>query len=344
MLYLTTRDRFDTYTAPHALRADWADNGGFYYPFRLPNVEELQLQELSEKGFSSIVAVVLNRFFGTRMSAWDVEFAIGRYPVKLIPSKHRILMAELWHNQESDYDYMVRILTEQLLPAGSKQTSWVRIGIRIAVLMGLYGELIRSGAVDLNTQMDVAVMAGDFTTPMALYYARQMGLPVVNIICGCNENCALWDLLHIGEVRTDTPILETQTPLADCGLPAEVERLICATFGHDESLRFSRICADGEDYSLTESQQEALRKGFFTAVVSSKRLYDAIPSVYRTTGYILGPYSALAYGALLDYRAKTGENRPVMLLADRNPTLDADTVSAALQMEISQWEDLPNKN
>jgi len=319
-------------------------NGGLYYPFRLPTSEDLSLRELSEKGFSSTVACFLNQFFGTKLSAWDLEFAIGRYPVKLVACKHRILMAELWHNQESNYDYLVRVLTEQLLPAGSKQTSWGRIGVRIAVLFGIYAELLRSGAVDSGMQMDVAVMAGDFTTPMALHYARQMGFPVANIICGCNENSALWDLLHIGEVKTDTPVVSTATPLADFALSAEAERLICTTLGPQEAKRFGSICQEGEVYTLTDPEQEALRKGMFAAVVSSKRLNDVIPSVYRTTGYILGPYSALAYGALLDYRAKTGENRPVLLLADRCPTLDADAVSEAMQMDVSQWENLLRKN
>ena len=344
MLYLTTRDRFDTFTTPHALQEDRAKNGGLYYPFRLPVMEDSQLLELGEKGFSNTVAYLLNQFYGTKLSAWDIEFAIGRYPVKLSASKHRILMAELWHNQESNYDYIVRVLTDQLLPAGSKQTSWVLIGIRIAVLFGIYAELLRSGAVDAEMQMDVAVMAGDFTAPMALHYARQMGLPVANIICGCNENSALWDLLHIGEVKTDTPVVRTAIPLADFALSAEAERLICATLGVQEAEHFGKICETGEVYSLTDAQQETLRKGMFAAVVSSKRLHDVIPSVYRTTGYILGPYSALAYGALLDYRAKTGENRPVLLLADRCPTLDADAVSAAMQMDISQWENLLRKN
>lgn len=344
MLYLTTRDRFDTFTTPHALQEDRAMNGGLYYPYRLPAMEDLQLQELGEKGFSSTVAYLLNQFFGTKLSAWDIEFAIGRYPVKLVASKHRIIMAELWHNQDSEYDHIVRVLTEQLLPAGSKQTSWVRIGIRIAVLFGIYGELRHTGAADAQTQMDVAVMAGNFSTPMALHYARQMGLPIANIICGCNENSALWDLLHIGEVKTDTPIVHTATPLADFSLSAETERLICATLGVQEAKRFGSICQEGEVYSLTDPEREALRKGMFAAVVSSKRLNDVIPSVFRTNGYILGPYSALAYGALLDYRAKTGENRPVLLLADRCPTLDADAVSAAMQMDVSQWENMLRRN
>ena len=35
MLYLTTRDRFDTFTAFHAIKHDAAPNGGRFVPFKI---------------------------------------------------------------------------------------------------------------------------------------------------------------------------------------------------------------------------------------------------------------------------------------------------------------------
>ena len=51
MLYLTTRDKFDTHTAYRALREDRAPNGGFYLPFRMPVFSAEELAQLKNKSF-----------------------------------------------------------------------------------------------------------------------------------------------------------------------------------------------------------------------------------------------------------------------------------------------------
>ena len=60
MLYLTTRDKFDTYTVYRTLNDDTAPNGGLYFPFRLPNVT---MESLKGNSFCECVASVLNLFF-----------------------------------------------------------------------------------------------------------------------------------------------------------------------------------------------------------------------------------------------------------------------------------------
>lgn len=324
MLYLTTRDKFDTHTAYRALHEDRAPNGGYYLPFRMPVYTAEQLAALKKKNFGQTVAEVLEHFFSCGLSGWDVEFAIGRYPAKLTALSQRIWAGELWHNQEGNYAHLERALSERICEdiAGKPIPSWLKIGVRIAVLFALYGEMLRAGAVEPEKTFDVALPTGDFSGAMAVWYARQMGLPVENIICGCNDNSSVWDLLHIGELRTDAAVVTTVTPDADIAVPAELERLICGTLGADEVLRYCEICGRGGIYAPRPGMLDTLRKGMYGAVVSSDRLEALIPSVYRTSGYILDPYTGLAYGGLQDYRAKTGTHRMALLLSDRSPVCD----------------------
>ena len=278
---------------------------------------------------------MLNRFFSCRLSGWDVDFSIGRYPAKTVKMNHRLIVAETWHNDKSDYACLETALAERIyggnLPE-SGASGWAKIAIRIAVLTGVFGELIRKGTVDPEHPVDVAVPAGDFAVPMSVWYARQIGLPIANIICGTNENSAPWDLLHLGAMRTDNAVIKTTTPDGDWAVAEHIERLVCATLGHEETVRFSEICRKGGTYSLLPSDAEKLRSGMFAAVVSMDRLAAAIPSLYNTSSYIMGPYTALAYGALLDYRAKTGETRPALLLAEKNPRCHLVQVSDAMNM------------
>lgn len=340
MLYMTTRDKNDAFTVSRVLSGDRGPDGGLFFPFRMPEFGENELTALQEKNFGQTVAEIVNLFFPCRLTLWDVEFCVGRYPAKLQDMKQKIYAAELWHNTQWSYARLEDALSSKIRENGgfSNTTSWIKIAIRIAVLFALYGEMLRSGAVSADQSFDVALATGDFSAAMSVWYARKMGLPVSAIICGCNENSAVWNLLHHGELDTDISTVHTTTEDADIALPEEIERLICGTLGADEARHYAAICERKEIYVLKPERTEALRKGFFVSVISNERLSGLIPSVYRTVDYILGPYTALAYGGLQDFRTKNRENRPALLLADRNPVCDKKLVSDSMGISSRELE------
>ncbi len=321
MLYVTTKNKHDTNTAYRTLLADRAADGGLYIPFRMVRLDRQQVEALGSKSFGQCVADTLNLFFACRLTGWDVEFCIGRYPIKTLDISHRILVAQTWHNQAWDYRWAEKALARKISGGvAEKPTSWMKIAIRVAFLTGVFGELLRQGSVHADSPLDVAVPAGDFTIPMSVWYARELGLPIANIICGCSDSPA-WDLLHLGTVKTDV------------AMPAFLEQLICETLGHTEANRYAEICTKGGVYSLLPVDTEKLRQGIFAGVISHDRVGALIPSVYRTNSYILGPMAALGYGGLLDFRAKTGENRVALLLAERSPLCDGDFVAGAMGID-----------
>ena len=114
MLYLTTRDKSDAFTAHRVLRENRGQDGGFYLPFRMPSFSQEELLTLKEKSFGQCMADMLNLFFSCRMTGWDVEFSIGRYPVKLAGVNQRVVAVQLWNNQASDFQKLERTLTDKL--------------------------------------------------------------------------------------------------------------------------------------------------------------------------------------------------------------------------------------
>lgn len=339
MLYITTRDKTDSFTAPRSITADRGPDGGLFVPFRMPKLELAEIEALSEKTFGQAVADVLNLFFSAGLTGWDVDFAVGRSPVKQAAMNYRIWMVETWHNQQWDFDWLVRHLMTCVSGKELKITDWAKISARIAVLFGVFGELLRDGIVDSEHPIDVAVMAGDFSGPMAVWYAREMGLPVGTIVCSCNENSAPWDLLHHGQIYTDTVAVSTGLPEADYSLPPDLERLVFSALGYDENRRYCDACRQGKLYTPDPELAEKLRSGMFGAVVSRKRMDGIIRNVYRTNSYLLDPYAALAYGGLQDYRAKTGESRPALILSERSPSRSDGIVAAALGVSVQELND-----
>lgn len=337
MLYVTTRNDRDAFTAQRALRENRGPDGGLYIPFREPQFSAEEIHGLVEKSFNKCVAETLNVLFGTRLTPWDIDFCIGRYAVRLEKLGHRVIMGESWHNLESDFSRMVKNLTALL--RGDKDGEilpgdWAEVGIRIAVLFGIFGELMWEGIAGEGKKVDISVVSGAFSGPISAWYARKWGLPIGNIVCACNENGNLWDFICHGQLRTNEVAVKTITPEADIVVPEGLERLICACAGVEAVDEYLDVVRRGGTYYVDDAHLQELRKGIYVTVTSQRRILSTIPSVYGTHKYLMSPYSALAYAGLLDYRSRTGESRTALVLAEKSPLRDAETVSSALGIRV----------
>ena len=337
MLYATTRTKSNVETAYKAIHLDTAGDGGLFVPFRMAAWDREEILALKERSFGQNMAQVLNFFFSTGLTGWDIEFAAGRSPIRIDTIPRRIFVAEAWHNSHWKLEHLVQLISERLRGGEDPEppTNWIRLAVTISAIFASYGNLLSTGQVEPDQVLDVAVTTGDFTAPMAAWYARQMGLPLGNILCGCNSNGGLWDLLNHGQMATGNIAMKTVTPEADVALPRNLERLIFETLGMEEVQRYLGCCHLGDSYDLDEEHLKVLKNGLFAAVVSDSRVESITYSVYRSNNYVFSPYTALAYGALTDYRARTGETRPVLLLAERSPTCDVETVARFLRVDTT---------
>ena len=335
MLYITTRNRHDAYTAHRAIHEDRAPDGGSYVPFRMPVCDEQMLSDWNKKNFGKIVADVLKMFVPADISGWDVDFSVGKNPVRLVKMGRRVTVAQLWRNSAEDYEGLEKALARLIYKDDSRPSEWVRVAIRISFLAAALLQMIQDDQNNVGA-VDIAVTAGDFMTPIAVWYLRQAGFPVGKIICSCNENSAVWDLLRMGEARTDVAALRTDSSAVDAALPPQMERLICGALGQDEAVYYSQVCQRGGMYKVADEKRKLLQKDVYVAAVSNRRIDDLLQSVYTTNGCVVGPQTAMAYGGLLDYRARSGENRRTLLFEDRSPVLDKAIVSSATGLTESQ--------
>ena len=335
MLYVTTRGTKDAYTAYRTLGESRTPDGGLFVPLQMPHFSEEQIADFADKSFSQSVAEILNIFLNARMDSWDVEFAIGRYPSKIVPMSHRVFVAELWHNPDYDFSRVVRNLMSKIRIADDSYrelADWAWMSTRIAVLFGLFSQLYHTGAAEANRQIDIALPVGDFAAPMAAWYAREMGLPIGNIICSCASNDFLWDLLHNGQVSFSS---STSVPLG-------TERLIAAALGYDEANRFVNCVAQKLQYQISDEALDRLGNGLHIAVVSNTRVENIINRVYQMNGYVLDPDTAMAFGGLQDYRASAGETRNAILWAEKYPICAAEAVAKAMSISVHALKERMN--
>lgn len=328
MLYVTTRNPLDANPAAHVLEQGDPEDGGFWVPFRHPDLYDSRNDAWKGKTSNGIMADMLNRLFSKKLSSWDLDFCIGRYPVRLQHLPNRVTMGEPWHNPEWTFENMADRLIQ--LMGGKQGASWSRIAVRVGVLFAIYEQMVNDGILKYGERMDVAVLSADFQEPMSAWYASRWGLPIDRIVCCCNENDSVWDLLCHGQFRAGDISVETCIPRADVVIPRELERMIRECLDLQELEDYLGCCHTGRTYFPSEDMLSLLRTDLYVSVVSSDRISQTIKGVWDSHKYLLSPESALVYSGLQDYRAKKAQIRPAVVMTENSPRKNAAFVAESL--------------
>ena len=278
----------------------------------------------------------MNLFFGTKLDGRDIELTIGRYPIKTVALNGKTAVIKAWNNPLCRFERLVSGLEKAIRQSDSipeKASDWMTIASRIAVLFGVFGLLYRE---QRHCRIDISLPSGDMSALMAAWYAKRMGLPIGTIICCCNENNSLWNFFHKGEIRTDLVAVRTHTPSCDYTVPTDLERLIFEIGGHEEVLRFNEVSCKGGTYTVSEDLLAPVAETLHICVVSGKRMASTIPNLYKTTGFIADPYTALAYSGLTDYRAVTGSGHQALIISEESPLFSLDFISQCMNLTPSE--------
>lgn len=334
MLYTTTRDDTDAYTAYRALHEELAPNGGGFTPFRLPIFSNDDIALYCTGSFSKTVADILNKFFACRLTAWDVDFAIGRNTIKLSDAVHSVVIAELWHNPVGNYNHICNSLFQAISGIESSMVSaWFKIAVHISVLFGIYAELYNSKRIAVGNSVDLSIAADNLEMPIAAIYARKMGLPIGTIILTSGDNSALWDLIHLGGITANAASVDV----------AGYERLIYALLGVDCARNFINALNDRKAYYVDEEQLPIFNNGLFCSVTGRNRGTQNLNAIFKNNSYILDPTTALCVSGLQDYRAKFGERKLTLTLSCVSPMNCLSEISEATGMSPEKISSLLKK-
>ena len=308
MLYLSTNNKADAFTAYKVLRSSEAPDGGMFMPMQIPVQDDVALAAFEQMHFGETVATILNLFYGTKLSGWDVDFGVGRQAVDLVAMGSKVCVVESWHNPAGSHSYFERRLYELVTNEQATDyilNTWFKTSVDIAVLFGVYGMYCRRGIYEF----DIAVQTGDFQHLFAIRYAQKMGLPIRYVILGCMEDDGLWDFLSYGD------FISSKKERNIC-----FEALLWLEFSYGEAMKYSEATQKKSTYRLPVFKLEQFRRDIFGSVVGDQRRAQLTESTKNDNRYRMDNDTARAFCALQDYRAKTGENRNTLLFANNIPT------------------------
>jgi threonine synthase len=179
------------------------------------------------------------------------------------------------------------------------------------------------------SQVAFSVPTGNFGNIYAGHVAREMGVPISQLILATNVNDILRRAFETGSLQIES-VTHSTSPAMDIQVSSNFERLLFELYGRDGQLmaalmdRF-RLLGHVE---LTEPVLEAFRELFDAHSLDDDGTRDVIRAVYEQAGIVVDPHTAVGVGVGRALRADP--DVPLVMLACAHPAKFPETVETAL--------------
>jgi len=233
------------------------------------------------------------------------------------------------HGNFDDCQNMVKasFADQSFLPDGRQlvavnSINWARIMAQIVYYF--WASLALGGP---HRKLSFSVPTGNFGDIFAGYLARQMGLPIEQLVIATNQN----DILHRCISNNDhstQPLQQSLAPSMDIMISSNFERLLFDLYQRDGK-QVAQLMADAKKGAM-QLDDDALSKArqlFSSYSCDDAGMLEVIRSTYRQSGYLLDPHTAIGLAAARACAAN--KQTPMVTLATAHPAKFPDAVRRA---------------
>jgi threonine synthase len=209
--------------------------------------------------------------------------------------------------------------------SGVNSINWARI---LAQIVYYFTGAVALGAPD--RRVSFAVPTGNFGDVLAGYYAKRMGLSIDRLAIATNENDILARTLASG-VYKPLGVKATQSPSMDIQISSNFERLLFEAYDRDAGAVRALMGAleQSGEFTVAPGPLAAIRRDFDAYRVDEKACAEEIGRVYRESGVIIDPHTAVGVNAARRALARDSAT-PVVALATAHPAKFPDAVERAI--------------
>ncbi len=181
-----------------------------------------------------------------------------------------------------------------------------------------------TSAAQLGRPATYVVPTGNFGDVFAGDAARRMGAPMAGLVVATNANDIMARALNEG-VYARGAVHRTLSPSMDIQVASNFERALFEASGRDAAWLRTAMAAFAREGRLVMPApvREALRKSYAAARTDDAATIATIASIYRETGHLVDPHTAVALAAA------GGLGAPVVVLSTAHPAKFPDAVRAA---------------
>ena len=182
-----------------------------------------------------------------------------------------------------------------------------------------YSRIINNDSERLLKPIIASIPSGNFGDMMGTVIAKEMGLPILKIICGVNENKEFPEFLNSGKYEVHQSISSPSSAMI-VSHPSNLARLIDFYGGQmsDERDNTTRkVVRPGMITVMPD--MEAMRRDLFSVSVDNPQHYATINDVYHKYGVLLDPHGAVGWQALKLFRDNNPSSMPAVIYETADP-------------------------
>ena len=204
--------------------------------------------------------------------------------------------------------------------AGVNSINWGRV---LAQVVYYFSAAVSLGAP--HREVSFTVPTGNFGDIFAGYIAKQMGLPIKDLVVATNQNDILHRTLQTG-AYTKQGVTPSISPSMDIQVSSNFERALFDAYGRDGAT----VAAQMDDlksggFTISQGAIGMLRDTFKSGRVSEDETSAAIARYLAQHGELLCPHSAVGVAVAEHHLGTT----PMITLATAHPAKFPDAVKAA---------------
>ena len=211
--------------------------------------------------------------------------------------------------------------------SGVNSINWARIVAQTVYYFFCYFKL------DAQEKISFSVPTGNFGDVYAGYLAKKMGLPIDKLLVATNENDILHRAISKGDYKANK-VQETISPSMDIQVASNFERLLFDIYNEDSN-KVVEIMNNikSNKFNLDQSSLKKIQNDFISESLNEKEILDTIKSIYKNSGIIIDPHTAIGAGAVKKHNGKN-----YVVLATAHPSKFPDAIFKA----IGKKEELPS--
>jgi len=224
-----------------------------------------------------------------------------------------------------------------------------RLAPQITYYFKAYADLLQRGQITMGDKVNFCVPTGNFGDILAGYLAKKMGLPVGTLICASNANNVLTDFIRTGTYDRRRPLHKTISPSMDILVSSNLERLLYLMSEDTELVAalMKQLNTEGA-YTVPEELKNKICAEFWAGCCDDEKASRTIGKVWAQQNYLCDTHTATGWAVAEEYVAKTGDDRPMVVLSTASPYKFPAAVLAALEQnaltdEFRQMERLEEK-
>jgi len=200
--------------------------------------------------------------------------------------------------------------------------NWARI---MAQIVYYFSSALAVGGP--HRKVSFSVPTGNFGDIFAGYLAKQMGLPIDQLVVATNQN----DILHRTIATNDMSrqaLNVTLSPSMDIMVSSNFERLLFDAHGRD-SAELADLMArfNAGDVTLNDGAWKYVKENFDSYKVDDARTCEVIAEVFNSTQYLLDPHTAIGLEAAR--QCWKDKSVPMITLATAHPVKFPEAVEKA---------------